>query len=537
MITEPKISSSKPVGQTGPSYNKANNNKANKSPTHPVGGLVWLGRLAGLLVAVGLAVYNLGYSPAPWFDEGEHLRVAKTLVQYGQYAVWSADGFRYFGPTIGVGPTLLLPVALVFKLVGVGLVQARLVILLYLAGAALLYWFYARKLEGSGPVAWLALLLLLAAPGIAFINLGRQGLGEIPASAFFLAGLLVWLVNSERARPTWPGWTAAGAFFGLAAITKSNYGLLLPPALALAWLLNRFYYRQARLKWTAFALPFALTAGGLGGWYLVILLFLGGSDFATNFQLLRNASGGSAFVFSLERMTSAWKFFLGPQALFGLAAPGLIYAIWRARQRTAASFRLVLPLTFCLVWFGWFLGASVAWPRYAFPALLLCPIFTVKLLLDLPGLASAWLKRPSWQPKMQLITGLLLAGLIAGGLISQVPETLKVDDSAQQLAAYLDQQVDRQATIETWESELGFLTGHRYHYPPPEILDKAVRLKWLGGTGPSLAGVYQPEKLTPDYLIEGQFGRWNELYPAQLLNSRYRLIITFGDYKLYKRIG
>jgi hypothetical protein len=500
----------------------------------------WLyrvGGLAALFMAVGLAVYNLGYYPVPWFDEGEHLRVAKTLVMYGQYGVWSAEGIRYFGPTIGVGPTMLLPIALVFKIWGIGLVQGRLVILGYLLAASVGYWFYARRLEKSKPFAWLALWLLLAAPGIAFINLGRQGLGEIPASAFFLGGLLAWLVNSEKTRPTRRGWILAGILFGLAAITKSNYGLLLPPALVVAWLLNYFYYRQKNIKLAAFAAPLVLTIGALGGWYLVILLFLGGGDFATNFQLLRNASGGSAFVFSLGRMASAWKFFLGPEALFGLAAPGLIYACWRVRHRSAESFRLVLPLVFCLVWLGWFLEASVGWPRYAFPALLLCPVFTVKLLLDLPGLLAVWLKRSSWQRPLKIVTGLLLALLIGGGLLSQIPDTLKVDDSAQQMAAYLNQNVDKQAVIETWESELGFLTDHSYHYPPPDLLDKAVRIKWLGGSGPSLPEIYRPEKLTPAYLVVGQFGRWNELYPPDLLASQYQLVVSFGEYSLYRRIS
>src|SRR5690348_18477110 len=99
---------------------------------------MWLAYAVGIAGFLWLALYNLGYSPVPWFDEGEHLRVPKTLVQYGQYAVWSADGFRYFGPTIGVGPTVLLPIALVFKLFGIGLVQARLVMVAYLMVAAAL---------------------------------------------------------------------------------------------------------------------------------------------------------------------------------------------------------------------------------------------------------------------------------------------------------------------------------------------------------------------------------------------------------------
>jgi len=56
------------------------------------------------LVAL-LALINLPYAPPTWFDEGSHLHVPETLVRYGVYADISSEGFRYFGPTIGVGPT------------------------------------------------------------------------------------------------------------------------------------------------------------------------------------------------------------------------------------------------------------------------------------------------------------------------------------------------------------------------------------------------------------------------------------------------
>ena len=75
-----------------------------------------------------------------WFDEGSHLHVPKTLVKYGVYADISSEGFRYYGPTIGVGPTVMLPIAAMFKVFGVGLLQARIVIAFYLLAAV--YVFY-----------------------------------------------------------------------------------------------------------------------------------------------------------------------------------------------------------------------------------------------------------------------------------------------------------------------------------------------------------------------------------------------------------
>ena len=87
--------------------------------------------IAGCLVCAALLFVHLDRSPRTWFDEGSHLHVPKTLVQTGHYADRSSEGFRAFGPTVGVGPTVMLPIAAVFKIGGIGLLGARLVIALY----------------------------------------------------------------------------------------------------------------------------------------------------------------------------------------------------------------------------------------------------------------------------------------------------------------------------------------------------------------------------------------------------------------------
>lgn len=111
-------------------------------------------RIAALIVIALIAILaliNLPYAPRTWFDEGSHLHVPETLVRYGVYADISSEGFRYFGPTIGVGPTVMLPVALVFAVVGVDLLPARLVIVAYLFAALLIFYQLARRLHGG---AW-----------------------------------------------------------------------------------------------------------------------------------------------------------------------------------------------------------------------------------------------------------------------------------------------------------------------------------------------------------------------------------------------
>src|SRR5579875_31718 len=147
--------------------------------------------LVGLGALTFIATYHLGLYPMIWFDEGSLLHVPKNLILYGAYADRSSEGLRYFGPTIGVGPTVLLPVALAFKIVGIGLIPARLVIVGYLLTAVLLLGEAGRRQYGTA-TAGLAAILLVATPGIDFLYLGRQVAGEVPGLAYLLLGVLLW---------------------------------------------------------------------------------------------------------------------------------------------------------------------------------------------------------------------------------------------------------------------------------------------------------------------------------------------------------
>src|SRR5579859_4350083 len=104
---------------------------------------IWLAALIAALLL--LALVNLPYAPRTWFDEGSHLHVPKTIVQHGVYADISSEGYRYYGPTIGIGPTIMLPIALVFEVFGIGLLQGRLVIFVYLLIATGAFYALARR--------------------------------------------------------------------------------------------------------------------------------------------------------------------------------------------------------------------------------------------------------------------------------------------------------------------------------------------------------------------------------------------------------
>lgn len=70
---------------------------------------------------LALGIYNQPYYPVTWFDEGLALQGALNLVNHGQYAMRSVEGFRTLDqPLIANGPGLIVPMAVLFKVFGVG---------------------------------------------------------------------------------------------------------------------------------------------------------------------------------------------------------------------------------------------------------------------------------------------------------------------------------------------------------------------------------------------------------------------------------
>ena len=482
--------------------------------------------LGGL--ALGLALWNLPYAPRTWFDEGSHLHVPKTLVRYGVYADISSEGFRYYGPTVGIGPTVMLPIAAVFQIVGVGLAQGRLVISVYLALALVMAYILARRLHGPR-VALLALALLLASRTWSYdgaIEYGRQVLGEIPGVAFLLLGALGWVaaVRSAQQRAALISRHSAycllsGLGFGLALVTKNQFALIVPLALALCALLDWRYYRAG--SWRLRLLPLLVACGCFAAWMLVQLQFLGPGGFGANLAQTRQAAGGAIFVFDAHAALRALKYLAQPYG--ALLLPALLYALYRCRARTSQALAALPVALLPALWLLWYI-TSLGWPRYAFPAVALGALTTAQLLAD----AYGWLRarRPQLAPWLVVYTSLAVAlplALSARGVLSP-------DTSAQQMAVYLNANVPTAALVETWEPELGLLTDHRYHYPPIQLLDTAVRHAWLGGPPLRYDGLAD----APPYVVVGSFGAWTNVYPPTTLDRAYLPAYRAGNYTLYR---
>jgi 4-amino-4-deoxy-L-arabinose transferase-like glycosyltransferase len=493
----------------------------------------------GILAVVFLALYNLTDYPLTWFDEGSHLHVPKTLVRYGVYADYSSEGFRHYGPTLGVGPTVMLPIAGSFSLFGIGLLQARLVMVLYLLAAFYVFYRLAGDLGGRR-FAWVALILLVTSRGVGLLLYGRQVLGEVPGLFFLTAGLWVWFKEWERS-----GWLRlfiVGLLLGLAVITKYQYLLFIAPCLGIAWLANLAYYRIAPHR--IFVVPGLVSGACFGFWLAYLVLYLGPAATMDNLVALRRALGGAAMTFSPDLMQQSLEVLLHPSVYLGSLLPALAYGLFISLQRNRGGQKWGILLLLAVINLAWYVLASVGWWRYAFPGMAISGLFVAYFIHDL---TDGFRVIPTGLGKSLEQTGTSLrsyglrwaamawlAAMILMPTLQTVVEIMSPQFNAPQaMADFLDENVPPDARIETWEPEMGFLTDHDYHFPPTELLPDAVNYAYLGG--PPLKEIYDfQQDGRPAYILVGDFGRWIQIYPSDILMAQYKRVVQIGSYELYQ---
>jgi 4-amino-4-deoxy-L-arabinose transferase-like glycosyltransferase len=496
-------------------------------------------RIAAVLVVLFLAFYHLTRFPTTWFDEGTVLNASKTFYQYHVYAEHSSDGFNYVGSIISVGPTVMVPISGLFVLFGAGLLQARLIAVLYLLGTIAAFWGMSRLVGGSR-LAWVAAALLVTSRGVTLLEFGRQALGEVPGLFFTAAGLWLWFNAWER--PNWKKLVGAGILLGLAMVTKYEFLLFLAPTMILAWLANLVYYRTAPQR--VFLIPGIISAACFAVWLAFLVINQNPATIGQNIASLRTATSGAALVFSLSLMKQSIQQLLALKVYLSFLAPVMLYGFTLLLPRRREAHRWFVLFTFISVDLVWYAVASVGWLRYAFPGLAFASVFVAKFFYDLTDgykldLSAIWtsLRSRSLLPAKLALSAALLSWLFVM-IVLPLGQTARdiltpQFDAPAAMAAYIDQNVPQAALIETWEPEMGFLTNNNYHFPPQILLNTAVQYISRGGQPPSNSYHFlQTNK--PEYVLIGQFASWVHLYPDDILASQYTLEKSIGAYALYR---
>jgi 4-amino-4-deoxy-L-arabinose transferase-like glycosyltransferase len=504
--------------------------------------------LWGLLVILGLSALLLAYRlaewPAIWFDEGWHLQIAKNLALTGRYGAVSVEGFRFFDPAATTGPTVVAPVAAAFAAAGVNLAAARAVMVLYGLGAMACFYLVALRLFGT-PTAIAASLLLLVMPGAtqdtsgSFLALGRMVMGDVPALMFLLLGSLCWFRSVDRQSWLWAA--LAGVCFGFAAVTKAQ-AFIIFAVLGMVWIADRFWHRQ--LDWRHLFAPWIAGAAVVGIWWLIQKQGSGAAYLEQSGIGLQIANTGLVGLLHPKQMITSARTLLQEYVAL-LSLPGLVYGAYLAADRSRLGVKRFFIFAVGAIWLVWYLVGSIGWIRYALPALAVMGMFTAKLLADLSHNFSISHKalqiRSASDPEVlsaarDLAVTLALALVIFATLQEWLFDQASIQDTiARDFAAYLVETLPPDATIETTEPELPFLTDLTFHQPTLDVLSRAILHAQVGVPYPE--GFYDFERYRPDYLVVGWMARGSNLYAEALAGENYELLRKMGGYSLYQRVG
>lgn len=481
-----------------------------------------------------LGMYNQPYYPVTWFDEGLALQGALNLVNHGQYAMRSVEGFRVLDqPLIANGPGLVIPMAVIFKIFGVGLLQARVVAVVFFIAAALMFFRISSALY-SVPSALVSIFLLFSIPDEGFLFYGRQALGNVPALMYFFIGFLFYLALGKTKQTYYA--ILSGLFLGLALVTKGQYWIFVP-VLGLVIAADYFYYKQIQPINSILVLAVMLACGAL--WFGVQYKLVGAENFDAHIAALDSSSEVTILAFRPGRIPGNIWYLIRSGFLF-FVAPGLALSFLESRQRTLLGLGKFMLAVFVSVWILWFIFASVGWPRYVFEA------FSIGLIFSGEAFYRMYLFiRKSWntrgngltlrQPALYASSLFLLAGLAwAGiGLFHQIKDIdVRYDTTPEKFSDYIIQNIPVDTVIESWEWEIDLLTpNHTYHHPVNRWVDLRTAETQFG----EMPGeTYDPMAYHPEYLIDGPFSKWTGMYAEFLAGGCCVSVVTVENYTLYK---
>ena len=493
------------------------------------------------LITFALALHNIQYTPAPWFDEGWGLSLARNWVVLDHY------GHLLLGEPVpstilNTGFPAIAPIALSFQLLDIGVWQGRLPGVFFLIGVLLLTYHLAQRLYGPKIATWTIILSLLLPvhPELNPIFMGRQALGEVPALFYLLAGYSLLFAMWQKG---FPAALTVPLFFGLALQTKPQLlpfwaASLLLPILWLVWQRKWIESRYLSISLIlSIAFSFALS------WiirYWTNPVFAADSASGDPYAMAKNIDILLTYVivlkpaFRIETLTTLLVATIGAATIIGVIYIGFkqITGIWQNKTTDAQSIWILILWIFVCSWLGWFFLLSIGFVRYLFPAFLIGSIFTAKTLYEVtlgfhPFTIIKTLAKSLQERRLTLhTTGLFLTvTFVIFWSIMTITLSYNLlfshsDKEYVEVLTFLNQETAPTAIIETYDSELFLFLERDYHYPPDAVQHTLNRNLFLGENIPL---DYDPRPLNIDYVVIGWTGMW-PLYDNILLDQGFELV-------------
>jgi hypothetical protein len=394
--------------------------------------LGWMSILAVLLLGVLLQFHvRQIVTSSVLYDDAFIATAAKNVAMGAGYSS-SYHGIDRFDPEISTGPVIVLPTALLIRLLanqywvpGLAITIAIWVTLLLLIGRM-------RRLGGR----WHALGTAITAAGLIVFGTNEFGLlGEMPA-VFLTVLAFTWLADDSRSDLT--SGMCAGVALGLAIYAKLTVAIALPAVLLVPWLLpalkgagSEARSWKARLGWCCAGLALPVVAwqifqlSGLS-WSLQAwagvkgrqLAFLMGTQSLSGIgQVQEAASGTQRLLGNSSRNAAALAGYLGGlwRLLPALAAFALALRLTMASPSVPpaakrTSLYLACAIGLHLAW--WLLLSPTGWYRHLQPAILYAAVLGGLLAANVMNLSrragaavvagfclSVALVMPAWYPQ------------------------------------------------------------------------------------------------------------------------------------------
>lgn len=514
-------------------------------------------------LVIFLLLFHLDQFPSLWWDEGWTLSVARNWVEHGIFGHY-LDG-AVIPPRIPVRFTEVIPIALSFKLFGVGVWQGRLPSVIFTLLTLVFLYYLASKLynyQVANGTLFVGLCMSVYVYNPVFY--GRQALGEMPMLFYLLGGYtFLWLALTRSFHWIW----LAGLFWGISLLSK----LQVPP-FWLASITLMLFVVFVRKEWrkgkiilsgviSTLLIAFLLMEiqnrvipSILEDQPLVVLLFNSVIFvFAWPVRLLAIENGliyglpaVLGFIFEGRKIISL---LLASKIRPGTSKDSPNFSVTgelSSKSDTKATREIVQFGYWGLgvSWFAWYLFLGMCWPRYLFPAYFIGTLFLSAFLQSathnfdwratIQNASLILLRKQINKINLQALLAVLLIGVfISLSLILLYQPIAETKTNPIAVTDYIANKIPSNALIETFESELFFLAPHLYHFPSDFISMQLVRKVVID---PTLRIDYDPLQANPDYLIVGGYNNTWGLYDSVIASGAFKLEKELPGYQIYRRV-
>jgi hypothetical protein len=359
--------------------------------------------LWGFIIAILLCISlpTVFMSSAGGFHvEGVDLQQPKNLVRHGLYATLTTEGFDTETHRTSAGPGILMPIALAFKLFGIGPHVARFVHLAFVIGAIILFYVIVRDIFDK-KVALFALIISVP-PYFIMLSHGDTGMGPegyIPSTFYLLLGAYFWFKSIDTKKNI--HLILSGVFWALAFQTKWLF-LFAIAALIVTFVILSFTKNSLNSKY--YIVPTFIVVLVTTMWITFRIWDVGlRLEIVHLWKFLHehgHRAGMTTSVFSIfHPIIRAFTDNVAPinfwqdLQLF-LIVPSIVYAIILIRRTKWTDYKCIFFMSFALIWFCWWLLFNADLPETHLRAfLIISHIFVAKFLYDLWGYSSKYKDR------------------------------------------------------------------------------------------------------------------------------------------------